>query len=197
MTGEPQKGGCLQVSNHISWLDIPVLASINNPRFLSKAEVRQWPLIGWLAHRSGTLFIQRGNAKATQDVSQSLSSSLENGDTILIFPEGTTTDGESIRRFHPRLFSTAIETETNVQPIMIRYPAIDDAQKTNQIVPYIGDQSLGDNLKQLLRQDKTIVHVHYCPVISIAGKDRKQIALESEQAVRSCIEPYANRLVSN
>lgn len=189
VTGEPAKG-CLQVSNHISWLDIPVLAGINNPRFLSKAEVRHWPLIGWLAERSGTLFIQRGNAKATQGVSQNLSASLQNGDTILIFPEGTTTDGQSIRRFHPRLFAAAIETETNVQPIMIRYPALDDANKTNNIVPYIDDQSLADNLKLLLKQKKTSVQVHYCPPISTAAKDRKQIALESETAIRSALEQY-------
>jgi 1-acyl-sn-glycerol-3-phosphate acyltransferase len=186
VTGEPAKA-CLQVSNHISWLDIPVLASVNNPRFLSKAEVRHWPIIGWLAECSGTLFIQRGNAKATQGVRQGLSSSLQNGDTVLIFPEGTTTDGESVRRFHPRLFAAAIETNTHVQPIMIRYPALDDAQKINAIVPYIDEQSLGDNLKQLLQQKKTIVHVHYCPLINITGKDRKQIALESEQAIRESL----------
>jgi 1-acyl-sn-glycerol-3-phosphate acyltransferase len=192
VTGESEKHGCLQVSNHISWLDIPVLASINNPRFLSKAEIRQWPLIGWLAHRSGTLFIQRGNAKATQGVSQHLSSSLDNGDVILIFPEGTTTNGESVRRFHPRLFAAAIETGSHVQPIMIRYPDVDDRQKTNQRVPYIDDQSLVDNLKQLLRQHKTIVQVHYCPAIKTEGKDRKQIASESEQAIKEHLVNITN-----
>ena len=100
----------LWVSNHVSWLDIPVIGS-EGVAFLSKAEVRKWPVIGWLGEKGGTVFIQRGGHNASQLASTKIAEKINTGDNILVFPEATTTDGEDVKRFHARIFAPAIDHE--------------------------------------------------------------------------------------
>ncbi|MEJ2388486.1 MAG: lysophospholipid acyltransferase family protein [Chromatiaceae bacterium] len=105
VTGELAERALL-VANHISWLDIHVLGGQGQIGFLSKAEVRDWPLIGWMAETAGTLFIARGGNQAGELVQQ-IADHIRSKGRLAIFPEGTTTDGTSIKRFHPRLFGAA------------------------------------------------------------------------------------------
>ena len=90
--GELPTQPMLWVANHVSWTDIPLLGALQPLSFLSKAEVRAWPVAGWLAHKAGTLFIRRGSGDSSQ-VGQQLTRHLQQGRNLLIFPEGTTTDG--------------------------------------------------------------------------------------------------------
>src|SRR3990167_6760333 len=117
--GELPQEPMLWVSNHISWTDIPLLGMLAPLSFLSKAEVRSWPLAGWLAHQAGTLFIRRGAGDSSL-LNQQLGHHLGQGRPLLIFPEGTTTDGQVLRTFHGRLLSSAIESGAALQPVAIR-----------------------------------------------------------------------------
>ena len=96
--GELPRQPMLWVSNHVSWTDIPLLGMLTPLSFLSKAEVRTWPVAGWLAHKAGTLFIRRGSGDSSL-LSQQLGNHLQLGRNLLIFPEGTTTDGLGLRTF--------------------------------------------------------------------------------------------------
>lgn len=118
--GELPTQPMLWVSNHVSWTDIPLLGALQPLSFLSKAEVRDWPVAGWLAHKAGTQFIRRGAGDSSQ-VGQQLTRHLQQGHHLLIFPEGTTTDGLALRTFHGRLLSSAIDSGVAVQPVAIRY----------------------------------------------------------------------------
>lgn len=176
----------MYVSNHISWLDIPMLAGLTNPRFLSKQSVRNWPIIGWIAEKSGTIFISRGNSnnsgKNPSTVKQ-LTKTFESGNSVLIFPEGTTTEGHDVRRFHGRLFSSVIETETPVQPIAIKY--FDKHGNLNTAVPFIGEQSFVDNLWSILNNKYTYAEVCFLDPITSNNKTRNELAHYCETTIRN------------
>ncbi|MBF3247173.1 1-acyl-sn-glycerol-3-phosphate acyltransferase, partial [Pseudomonas aeruginosa] len=104
VSGEAPRQPMLWVANHVSWTDIPLLGALAPLTFLSKAEVRAWPLAGWLAEKAGTLFIRRGSGDSRL-INQRLAEQLHRGRNLLIFPEGTTTNGESLRTFHGRLMA--------------------------------------------------------------------------------------------
>ncbi|MBK8184609.1 MAG: 1-acyl-sn-glycerol-3-phosphate acyltransferase [Candidatus Competibacteraceae bacterium] len=105
--GTPHAGDTLFVANHISWLDIFCIAAVCPTHFLAKRDVAAWPLFGWLCRRAGTAFIQRGRSDGATEAIEQLVWRLRRGERVLVFPEGTSTIGESVRRFHPRLFSGA------------------------------------------------------------------------------------------
>ncbi len=100
VTGAPAGGAMLLISNHVSWLDIPVIGALWPCDMLSKAEVAEWPVIGWLARNVGTLFIRRGSGEVSRKVEE-IRERLAGGRSVLVFPEGTTTDGRAVRRFFP------------------------------------------------------------------------------------------------
>lgn len=174
------------VANHISWLDIFVLGSVMDIRFLSKAEVRKWPVIGWLADRAGTLFIARGQSGAAQQASQHLAQVIRQGDHVLFFPEGTTTDGTSIRRFHARLFAPALEADVPIQPIALFYP--DQQGQANQIIPYINDATLLGNLWSIAGEPQLQAKVEFLSLVETKNQARKAIASQCEERIRTCLE---------
>lgn len=149
--GAPVVGTAFVVSNHVSWLDIPLLGGQHRVHFLSKAEVRDWPLIGLLAQAIGTLFIRRG-AGESQRKGQEISDHLLSGRTVLVFPEGTTTEGHNVRRFFPQLFAAPVLAGVPVQPVAIRY--LDDLGNVDASLAFIGDDTFERHLWQLLRRDR-------------------------------------------
>lgn len=183
--GEPVNQAALMVANHISWLDIPLLGGVANPRFLSKQEVRHWPVIGWLADKSGTLFITRGKAGAAAQASTTILQAMQGGRAVLLFPEGTTTTGNDVRTFHARLFAPAFDANVPVQPVAIRYPQADG--QTNPLVPYVDQQSLGENLKAILGEKALRAEIHFLQLLYPAGMDRKTLAAQCEQQVRGVV----------
>lgn len=176
---EPQPA-TLVVCNHISWLDIVVLGHLMPTCFLSKSEVRQWPLIGWLAMRAGTLFIRRGGGEAN-NISQTIGRHLLHEGILTLFPEGTTTDGRDVRPFFSRLMAAAIETRTPLTPVAIRYHL--DGRLDDEVAPYIGDQSLGENILGLLSRPGGAVHVHFGSPIEAHGMERKKLADRARMAI--------------
>src|SRR5439155_10135151 len=115
-------GPRLLVANHISWLDVYAVNAVEEARFVAKSETRTWPLLGAITAAFDSLFIIRGSCRDAARVKDAAAAALRHGDTIVVFPEGTTTDGTVLRRFYPALFQAAIDAGAAVQPVAIRYP---------------------------------------------------------------------------
>jgi len=169
----------LWVSNHVSWTDIPVLGMLAPMSFLSKAEVRTWPVAGWLAHKAGTLFIRRGGGDS-QLLRRQISQHLQQECPLLIFPEGTTTDGRTLRTFHGRLLASAIDTGTALQPVALRYLRNGQA---DPIAPFIGDDDLLSHLMRLFGQSCGEVEVHLLEPIASQGEERAALAFKAQLAI--------------
>ena len=121
VSGTPRPGATLFVSNHISWLDILAVNAVQPVRFVSKADVRHWPLLGWLVACGGTLFIERERKRDALRVVHLVADALKHGEMVAVFPEGTTGDGHALLPFHANLLQAAIATETPVQAIALRF----------------------------------------------------------------------------
>ena len=173
----------LWVSNHVSWTDIPLLGMLTPLSFLSKAEVRTWPIAGWLALKAGTLFIRRGSGDS-QLIRKQMSRHLAQDHALLIFPEGTTTDGRSLRTFHGRLLASAIDAEVALQPVALRY--VRNGQP-DPIAPFIGDDDLLSHLLRLFANDQAEVHIHLLAPIASHGQERAALAFQAQQAVHSAL----------
>lgn len=190
--GEMNTDSTLYVMNHISWFDIPVLASQQPLHFLSKAEVKSWILIGWLSHKAGTLFIQRGASGAAQKSLEEITHCLQNKGSVVVFPEGTTTDGKTIRKFHGRLLQAAIDAKVKIQPVALRYPY---KNSTNTYVPYIGDMTFIDSVMGLTRSHPLKVELHFLPpidqhLINPDETSRQKLAQLAQQAISSELGRY-------
>lgn len=153
--GSPSDDTVLFVSNHISWSDIPILGSLAPIRFLSKAEVGQWPVIGWLARQAGTLFIRRGGGQARR-VRDQIIQNLQAGENVLVYPEGTTSAGLTVLPFHGLLLKAAPESKTPVQPVTIAYRR---EGRPDHLAPFIGDDEFHSHLLRMLRQPSARVDV--------------------------------------
>jgi len=171
VTGELVPNALL-AANHISWLDIPVLGSQARIDFLSKADVRDWPLIGWMAEILGTLFIARG-ANQTGVLIPEIGECVRRGRHLVIFPEGTTTDGSRLHRFHPRLLGAGQLDGVLVQPVALRYGS--DATP-DPIAPFIGDDALLPHLIRLARHPSLEVHIRLLPPLDGSAHSRRHIA---------------------
>ncbi|MDD1015325.1 lysophospholipid acyltransferase family protein [Pseudomonas rubra] len=170
----------LWVSNHVSWTDIPLLGRLAPLSFLSKAEVRTWPVAGWLALKAGTLFIRRGG-NDSQLLRKQISQHLQQDCALLIFPEGTTTDGRSLRTFHGRLLASAIDTQTPLQPVALRY--LRNGQ-SDSIAPFIGDDDLLSHLFRLFANDCAEVEIHLLAPIASTGEERAALAFKAQHAIQ-------------
>lgn len=179
---ERQDTGLLFVSNHVSWLDIPVIGGLTRLNFLSKAEVRQWPLLGRLAQTTGTLFIQRGSGDSDR-VAKQIADYLAEGRSVLFFPEGTTSDGSRLGRFHPKLFRTCEHIETSVCPVVIHYQV--DGSEHNPVA-FVGDDEFTSHLWQLLDHSRIRVTVAVLPArtVSASALDADIRAIRSEMAAQ-------------
>lgn len=174
----------LWVANHISWMDIVVLGS-EGVGFLSKAEIRRWPIIGWLGEKSGTVFIQRGGKNASQRAAQAIAEKIQAGDNILVFPEATTSAGDTVKHFHARIFAPALDHHLTVQPLAVRY--LNDAGEIHPRSIW-ADESFLANLIGVLAQARIHVTVTYLPEIPAQQfSERKPLAAFAESQIRSVI----------
>ncbi len=182
-SGTPRPGATLIVANHVSWLDIAAIHAVApQARFVSKADVLHWPLIGWLVKGAGTIFIERERKRDALRVVHQMAESLADGDTVAVFPEGTTTDGRELLPFHANLLHAAVTTGTPVQPVALRY-----ADATHAISPtaeYIGDTSLAQSLWRIASARGLVVHVDLLPSQGSRHADRRALA----QLLREQIE---------
>jgi len=180
VSGTPHVGATLFVANHISWLDIFCIAAVCPTHFLAKQAVAAWPLFGWLCRRAGTVFIRRGGAGGASEATEQLARRLSQGERVLMFPEGTSTTGESVRRFHPRLFKAAMLARCSMQAIALHYP---HAQGTNPSVPFVGDAALLPHLWRLLGEPPIHVELHFGQVHDSSYFSRDVLARQAHQEI--------------
>ena len=114
----------LCVANHISWLDIIVITASMPSTFLAKEEVRRWPLIGWISTQAGTCYVQRGSRMAAYRSTDNMTSLLQTGQRVVVFPEGTSSDGRDVLPFHSALVQSAINARVALQPVALRYTCL-------------------------------------------------------------------------
>ncbi|MBU0500770.1 MAG: 1-acyl-sn-glycerol-3-phosphate acyltransferase [Gammaproteobacteria bacterium] len=179
----PREAGFI-VTNHISWMDIPVFGALGPMCFVSKWEVRGWPIMGWLATRAGTLYIRRG-AGQTEGLKQEMVARLNQGNHVVLFPEGTTTDGSEVRPFFPRLFALAQETGVPLQPLALRYSQGGELSKA---APYVDDDLLLPSIIRILEQDGIDVDVVVTPALIPNGDHRKALANNARMAILSALQ---------
>ena len=178
------------VANHISWLDIIIISSVLPVSFLSKAEIRKWPIIGMLAAKAGTLFIHRGAKHGAEEAIELVKVKLQANHSIASFPEAKTTTGTSVQLFHARLFAAAIETKTSIQPVALRYPPTENLSNTsvNPLVPYVEGPNLVKHAFRIMCAKRTIAEVTFCEAIEINDQLRKDLAQSSRDAIVQVVE---------
>ena len=178
----PQAGPVLLVANHISWLDIAVVHAAGYCRFVSKADVQHWPLLGTLAHGVGTLFIERESRRDALRVVHRMAECLQQGDVVAVFPEGTTGDGSTVLPFHANLLQAAIVAQAPAQPVALHFA--DEATGAVSYAPcYVGADTLMQSLWRTLKTSGLVVVLHFGAPQQNAGRDRRTWAVDLQQAV--------------
>lgn len=178
-----RSGGAMLVSNHVSWLDIHVFHSLLPVRFISKAEVRGWPIIGWLAEQVGTVFLVREKKSDAMRVNRAMAQHLRDGDLLALFPEGTTSEGQEILPFYPSLFQPAVDARAQIWPARLRY--LDGNGNHNEQAAYYGGMTLAQSLWRIARQGHVVAEVEfYSPIPNQEGQSRRELARLCEGIIR-------------
>ena len=164
--------GTLVVANHVSWLDIPALLAVEPLRLLAKREVADWPLIGAMARRSGTIFIERDNLRSLPVTVAALADTLRSGCPVLVFPEGTTWCGREMGVFRRAAFQAALDADAPVRPVTIRY--------STPVAAYVGDDALTTSLVRVARAGDLRVHLTAHPLVH--GADRRELAAAARRS---------------
>lgn len=172
--------GALLVCNHVSWLDIYLIHAAQRVHFVSKSEVRDWPVAGWLAHKTGTLFLDRRRRADTARVNAAMRELMQEGAWVAVFPEGTTGDGISLRRFLPSLLQPAVELGCPVVPAALRYrtPAGDICAAP----AYIGKISMWQSLMQIVSEPSIVAELRFGESMAANGH-RRDLAAQAEAEV--------------
>lgn len=167
--------GTLIVANHVSWLDIFVINAVAPAAFISKAEVRKWPAIGWLAAKNETVFLQRGSRGHARIIGGEIAQALRGGAIVALFPEGTTTDGSHVQHFHAALLQPALDTGSPIQPLALRYR---DAHGDYCRAPaYYGEMSLLECIANIVAEPAIVAEVDVMPAeIHARDLDRRPLA---------------------
>ncbi len=174
-SGTPRPGATLLLANHVSWLDIAVIHAVApQARFVSKADVLAWPLLGWLIRGAGTLFIERERKRDALRVLHQVADALKAGDTVAVFPEGTTGDGRTLLPFHANLLQAAIATGTPVQAVALRYG--DARQRFSPAVEFLGPTTLVQSVWRMLSASGLTVQVDMLLPQGARHADRRALA---------------------
>lgn len=176
---------CMIVSNHISWIDIFVLTSIYPAIFVAKSEIRRWPLIGSLCARAGTLFIKRNSRSSAKRTATTVTAAIRSGALVSIYPEGTTTDGKCIRRFHAALFQPAIDAEAVIQPAALRY--LDREDHYCSAPNFVGDTSFVASLWNITAAPRIVAELSFLKPIETDSQDRRVLARASQTAIAGAL----------
>ncbi|HEY3644430.1 MAG TPA: lysophospholipid acyltransferase family protein [Gammaproteobacteria bacterium] len=175
--GQPHQAPVLMLANHISWLDILVLATQSDSAYVAKAEVAQWPLLGWLAQVGGTEFVRRGSLEDARRVLGQMTRLLKGRQQLTIFPEGTSGAKVLPARFRPRLLQAAVAAQVPVQPVAIYYGPHPER------LAFVGDEGFLHNLWTLLGAEPVLAEITYLPVLGTRSGDCRLLADESWRAV--------------
>ena len=171
--GEPGPGPRLLVANHVSWLDIlAVHAVMPEARFVSKADVQHWPLVGKLVDGGATLYIERTSKRDALRVVHQAADALKAGDTVAFFPEGTTGAGPELLPFHGNLLQAAIATATPIQPLVLRWH--EPGARFSNAAPYVGEMTIVQSLFAVVRARGLAVHMQWLPQVAVTHDDQRR-----------------------
>ncbi len=191
VTGRPAVGPVLMAANHISWLDIVVIMSRRPAVFVAKDSVRGWPAIGLLARLAGTVFLDRNSKNALGNAVDVLAAALRADLPVAVFPEGTTSDGRSVSKFHAGLFQAAVEVGCPVQPVALRYHAIGPGENP---APFVGDAAFVGHLWRVLGAEGIAVELDFCHPVAAAAH-RRHLAQSAQNRIEKIVQgvpSYAN-----
>jgi 1-acyl-sn-glycerol-3-phosphate acyltransferase len=181
LSGSP----ALIVCNHVSWLDIFAINSLRPCRFVAKSDIRDWPLVGWLCERSGTIFIARGRQRDVRRIFQGLVNSIHAGERVAFFPEGTVSLQGTVLSFHANLFEAAIDADVPVQPYALRY--LDRHGRPHPAVEYVGDTTFVQSMLTILRHRDIRAELLLLPTLPSAGAHRRELAVAAHDAVAGAL----------
>lgn len=179
--------GHLIVANHVSWLDILVINHFCATRFVAKSEIRRWPLVGLLVGRAGTIFIERGRRRAVHQVLGSVAHHLQNNEPVGVFPEGTTSAGDTVLPFHSNLIQAAVQADRPVLPVALRYS--DHAGEPTEAVTFIGDTTFVESVWRVcgapgIRCDVAVLD----PMHTNNGMSRREISETARSQISRHLE---------
>ncbi|WP_288381454.1 1-acyl-sn-glycerol-3-phosphate acyltransferase [uncultured Massilia sp.] len=175
----------LVVANHVSWLDIFVINALHPCRFVAKAEIRSWPVLGWLAAGAGTIFIARGNRRELRHIFKGIVTVLAQGQRVGLFPEGTTGKQGEVLPFHANLFEAAIDAKVAVQPFALVY--LDGAGRFHPSIDYVGDTTFVDSMLAILRGPPVRARLSSLAPIDATGVHRRELAEQTQAAVAQAL----------
>jgi 1-acyl-sn-glycerol-3-phosphate acyltransferase len=184
MPPSPEIPRAMLAANHVSWLDVYSLQSVSPSRFVAKAEIRSWPLLGWLSRNAGTLFIERSKRSDTARINKHISEALIIGDRVAVFPEGTTGDGKALMHFHASLLQPAVTVGATLYPVAIRYT--NRAGEVSAAAAFV-NISMMESLRRILREPWINVELIFGDPIHSSGKNRRELARDAEHAIANAL----------
>jgi 1-acyl-sn-glycerol-3-phosphate acyltransferase len=187
--GAPALTHAMVVSNHISWLDIFVINSLLPCRFVAKSEIRAWPVVGWLVAMAGTVFIARGNRRDLRHIFKGMVASLQLGERVAFFPEGTTAAQGEVLPFHANLFEAAIDAKVPVQPYALRY--LDADGRYHPAVDYTGDTTFVQSMMRILGGTPVRAELACLAPLQADGAHRRELSAAAHDAIQSALAARA------
>ncbi|MDQ2821668.1 MAG: 1-acyl-sn-glycerol-3-phosphate acyltransferase [Pseudomonadota bacterium] len=188
MAGVAALGHALVVANHVSWLDIFVINACQPCRFVAKAEIRAWPVFGWLAAKARTVFIARGSRRELRHIFKGIVDALHEGERVAFFPEGTTARQGHLLPFHANLFEAAIDAHVALQPYALAY--VDAAGQPHASIDYEGDITFGQSIKMILSGPPVRARLTCLAPIDTAGAHRRDLARAAQDAVEEALAKH-------
>jgi 1-acyl-sn-glycerol-3-phosphate acyltransferase len=179
------EAGAMIAANHVSWLDIFAISSVRPTRFIAKSEIRDWPAAGWVVERAGTIFIRRERRHDTMRINELVHDALMQGDRVGLFPEGTTTEGDRLLKFHSSLFEPAVANHAHVHPCAIRYEHPDGT--LCRAMAYVGELSFMQSLGLVIRQRGVVARIAFAPAIETDGRNRREVAAAARASVATLL----------
>lgn len=177
----------LLVSNHVSWLDIFAINALLPCRFVAKSDIRGWPLVGWLCEMAGTIFIARGRVRDVRKIYEGLVLSLQAGEHVAFFPEGTTAAQGNLLSFHANLFEAAIEAQVPVQPCAVRY--VDATGNLHPAADFIGDTTFAQSILTIMKAGGMRAHLLLPPPIPTGtATHRRDLAAAARESIAGALE---------
>ncbi|MFI3256577.1 MAG: lysophospholipid acyltransferase family protein [Psittacicella sp.] len=187
--------GLMIVGNHVSWLDIFALNSISPGRFIAKSDLKKWPMLGTLVTNSETILVQRGGGNQNKGHYETIVNSLENGDQITLFPEGTTSPGNQLLNFKKRIFQAPIDAKVDILPFIIIYPNSNN-KGIREDLTYYGDINFMQSLVKIAKYKKNTAHIYFLDKIPYDPNiSRIELAnglyKKMDQALESILNQYS------
>ena len=183
--GVPIKSGML-VANHLSWLDNVAIHAAHFCRFVAKSDIKSWPVIGYLTDQSGMLFVERTSRRDSHRVVQIVAEQLRKGDCVAVFPEGTTGEGRDLLPFHANMIQSAIDANSIVQPIAIRFT--DTASGEQSFAPcFVGDDTLFQSVWRTLNAKSITVTLQFGAAQATESRDRRTWANDLRASIHTML----------